>query len=133
VDDDIDDVEMFIEALKCVDATIQCRHANSTREALHLLLNDFPKPDGIFVDFHLPGSSGYECVQAIRSHDELKTIPLVLISGFVTTQQVDQFNKIGVYYFLSKSALSNRLEPALKVIIDSLCKNNGNSSEHTKH
>ena len=68
VDDDIDDVEMFVEAVHCVDANINCRHAYTTSDALHQLINNSPKPDGIFVDFHLQVAAG---MNACRQSDPM--------------------------------------------------------------
>jgi CheY-like chemotaxis protein len=122
VDDDPDDIELFEEALRKVDPSIKFSYASSARDALACLRDYKAKPDAIFIDFHLPGRDGHECVMEIKADGELKKIPVVLLSTSITTKQVDQFNKLGVYYFLSKSALLADLEPALKIIIDSLCK-----------
>ena len=122
VDDDSDDIELFQEALQKVDSSIKFSFASSAKDALTCLKNYQSKPDAIFIDFHLPGRDGHECVVEIKADHELKNIPVVLISTSITTKQVDQFNKLGVYYFLSKTALLADLEPALRIIIDSLCK-----------
>lgn len=129
VDDDPDDIEMFQEALQKVDPSIKFSFASSAKDALLCLRSYQAKPDAIFVDFHLPGEDGYECVKEIKDNPELRAIPVVLLSTSITTRQVDQFNKLGVYYFLSKSALLADLEPALKIIIDSLCK----GEKHPSH
>ena len=74
------------------------------------------------MDYHLPGVDGYECVRDLKNDERLNPIPIILISTTITSKQVDDFNRLGVYYFLSKTALLSDMTPALKVIIDSLCK-----------
>jgi CheY-like chemotaxis protein len=122
IEDDKEDVELFQEALMNIDTTINLVDASTFSEALKKLRGNTLTPDAIFVDFHLPGLDGYECVRDLKATDRLKDIPIVLISSTITSRQVDEFNKLGVYYFLSKGALLENLQPALKVIIDSLCK-----------
>ena len=122
IEDDIDDIELFQEALSNVDPTINLVSANSFSDALRKLDGKVLKPDAIFVDYHLPGVDGYQCVKDLKNDDELRRTPIILLSSTITSQQVDDFNKLGVYYFLSKTALLSDMTPALKVIIDSLCK-----------
>jgi DNA-binding NarL/FixJ family response regulator len=76
------------------------------------------KPDVIFVDYHLGAIDGYECVKRIKERDELKDVPVVVLSGKISPAIVDDFNKIGVYNFLSKSAMFDDVRDALKVLLD---------------
>jgi CheY-like chemotaxis protein len=122
IEDDKEDVELFQEALMNIDTAINLVDASTFSEALKKLKGNTVTPDAIFVDFHLPGLDGYECVRDLKASDRFRDIPIVLISSTITSRQVDEFNKLGVYYFLSKGALLENLQPALKVIIDSLCK-----------
>ena len=122
VDDDIEDIEQFEEALHHVDPDIEFHSSLQVEEALDKLFNHSLFPDAIFVDLHLPKCDGLECVKMIKEHEHLAQIPIVILSTTIGNRQVDDFNKLGVYYFLSKSALISKMEQALKVIIDSLCK-----------
>ncbi|WP_276370531.1 response regulator [Chryseolinea sp. H1M3-3] len=126
IEDDDDDIELFQEALSRMDANIKLISAYSFSDALTKLSGDVCRPDAIFVDYHLPGLDGYQCVKDLKNDEALKYTPIILISSTITSRQVDDFNKLGVYYFLSKTALLSDLEPALKVIIDSLCKGQEN-------
>jgi CheY-like chemotaxis protein len=122
IDDDIDDIELFEQALLSVDPGIDFTYALGCEEAIDKLSRAQNKPDAIFLDLRLPKIEGLECIQMIKKDVELSHIPIVAISTSITSRQVDEFNKMGVYYFLSKSALLSDIAPALKVIIDSLCK-----------
>ena len=122
IEDDIDDIELFQEALSHIDPTISFISASSFSDALTKLALNTLKPDAIFVDYHLPGVDGYECVKDLKNDERLNRTPIILISTTITSRQVDDFNRLGVYYFLSKTALLSDLTPALRVIIDSLCK-----------
>ncbi|HEX6227059.1 MAG TPA: response regulator [Chryseolinea sp.] len=122
IDDDPDDIDFFTEALKNVDETIELVHVDGCESALNHLRNSKVLSDVIFVDLHLPKIEGLECVKIIKADKLLSHIPIVVIATTIPSRDVDEFNKLGVYYFLSKTALLSKIEPALRVIIDSLCK-----------
>lgn len=120
VDDDTEDIELFLEALQNVDRSIRFSYALSANDALKKLNNFLSIPDAIFVDYHLGGMNGYQCVKQIKEREELKDIPVIILSGNLSSDLVDEFNKLGVYHFLSKKALLSDMEDALKVILDSV-------------
>jgi CheY-like chemotaxis protein len=120
VDDDAEDIELFLEALQNVDRSIRFSYALSANDALKKLNNFLSIPDAIFVDYHLGGMNGYQCVKQIKEREELKDIPVIVLSGNLSSDLVDEFNRLGVYHFLSKRALLSDMEEALKVILESV-------------
>jgi CheY-like chemotaxis protein len=74
----------------------------------------------------MPKLDGREFVIAVRRNKELKDIPLIILSGSIEKNQVEQFNKMGVYYFLSKSAEEREFHAALKSILHCLPAHNCN-------
>jgi CheY-like chemotaxis protein len=119
VDDDADDIALFLEALQKTDHQVRFSYALNANDALKKLNNYLSKPDVIFVDYHLGPIDGYECVRRIKERDELKNIPVVVLSGKIAPSVVDEFNKIGVYHFLSKMVMLRDMQPALQVMLDS--------------
>jgi CheY-like chemotaxis protein len=122
IDDDLEDVEIFREELHEIDHAIGFCYAVSADDAFKKLTGNLIRPDIIFIDYHMPVVDGYECIKIIKERNALRNIPIVLVSSTISSRQVDEFNKLGVYYFLSKSALAMDMKPAIKVILDSLCK-----------
>jgi CheY-like chemotaxis protein len=118
-DDDPVDIVFFTRALKRIDPAITCVTATDGVEALDKLFNQQNKPDAIFIDLYMPKLDGIECVIAIKRNKELKRIPIIIISNAINKKEVDQFNRLGVYYFLSKSTFED-LEVSLKNILNSL-------------
>lgn len=116
-DDDQGDVDVFTRAIREIDSSISYRIAYDGVEALEMLLDERLRPDAIFVDLHMPKLDGREFVIALRRDKDLKSIPLVILSGAIEKKHVDQFNKMGVYYFLSKSSEQEDLQDALKTIL----------------
>jgi CheY-like chemotaxis protein len=118
-DDDPVDIVFFTRALKRIDTSITCSTAVDGVEALDKLFNQTTRPDAIFIDLYMPKLDGIECVIAIKRNKELKRIPIIIISNAINKKEIDQFNRLGVYYFLSKSTFED-LEASLKNIINSL-------------
>ena len=118
-DDDPVDVVFFTRALKRIDPSITCITAGDGVEALDKLFNTSHKPDAIFIDLYMPKLDGIECVIAIKRNRDLKKIPIIIISNAINKKEIDQFNRLGVYYFLSKSTFED-LEASLKNILASL-------------
>jgi CheY-like chemotaxis protein len=116
-DDDMDDVDTFTHAIQTIDSSIDCQIAFDGTEALDMLLVHQLKPDAIFIDLHMPKLDGREFVIAVKRNKELKDIPLIILSSSIEKKHVEQFNKMGVYYFLSKSAEERDLHAALKSIL----------------
>lgn len=122
IDDDLEDVEIFREELYEIDPAIGFCYAVSADDAFKKLTGNLIRPDIIFIDYHMPVVDGYECIKIIKERNSLRNIPIVLVSSTISSRQVDEFNKLGVYYFLSKSALAIDMKPAIRVILDALCK-----------
>lgn len=118
-DDDQVDIVFFTKALRRIDSTIHCTTAVDGVEALDKLFNLTARPDAIFIDLHMPKLDGIECVIAIKRNKDLRGIPIIIISNAINKKEIDQFNRLGVYYFLSKSTFED-LETSLKNIINSL-------------
>jgi len=118
-DDDPVDLVFFTRALKRIDSTITCITASDGVEALDKLFGQTNKPDAIFIDLYMPRLDGIECVIAIKRNKDFKRIPIIIISNAINKKEVDQFNRLGVYYFLSKSTFED-LEASLRNIINAL-------------
>jgi CheY-like chemotaxis protein len=115
-DDDPVDIVFFTRAIKRIDPTINCTTAADGVEALEKLFDLPTKPDAIFIDLYMPKLDGIECVIAIKRNKDFKRIPIIIISNAINKKEVDQFNRLGVYYFLSKSTFED-LETSLTNII----------------
>jgi CheY-like chemotaxis protein len=127
IDDDLEDVEIFREQLYEIDPAIGFSYAISADDAFKKLTNNLVRPDIIFLDYHMPAVDGAECIKMIKERNALRQIPIVLISSSIAGRQIDEFNQLGVYNFLSKTALLEDMRPAIKVILDSLCKGEVNN------
>ena len=86
VEDNPGDVLLTKEAFKTTHLKYNLRVAKDGEEALHILkkqgkYNNFPLPDLILLDLNLPKVSGKEVLENIKGSQELKHIPVIILSG----------------------------------------------------
>jgi CheY-like chemotaxis protein len=128
VHDDAEEIALFVEALHNADRSIKFSYALDIYDALRKLNNYLAIPDAIFVDHHLGGLDGFECVKQIKAREELKHVPVVMVSAILTPGLIDELNKLGVYNFLSKDALHSEMVLMLKVLLECLSRPEKNPS-----
>jgi len=117
-DDDPDDRELFIEALRTIDPDCDCITAIDGEEALHKLNNGLPQlPDFIFLDLNMPRVSGKECLAAIKKNAKLNQIPVIIYSTSAEKKDMSETIQSGAAYFLQKPNRFDDLSKALENII----------------
>ena len=73
------------------------------------------KPDLILMDFHMPEMDGFEATALIRSQDETKDIPIVIISAHIDgLEWLDKAKNIGVNECLDKPIDPDMLRRVIK-------------------
>lgn len=120
VDDDIDDQELFIEAVREVDTSISCFPVSNCEEALALLVNAKTNlPDMIFLDLNMPRLNGKQCLAELKRHAHLRDIPVIIYSTSSEKRDIDETTRLGAAHFLTKP---NRFEDLCKAILFVLSK-----------
>jgi len=79
-EDDEDDQQFFIEAVKEIDNFICIYVANNGVEALAKLNNMLVLPDLIFMDINMPLMNGFECLTQLKRKIRFKNIPVVILT-----------------------------------------------------
>ena len=117
-DDDPDDRELFMEALRTIDSDCDCITAADGKEALSKLNNGLPQlPDFIFLDLNMPRINGRECLAAIKKSPRLNKIPVIIYSTSAEKKDMDETIQSGAAYFLQKPNRFEELSRALANII----------------
>lgn len=71
-------------------------------EALERLQTGGVLPDVILMDLKMPRSSGMETLRALAARDDMKGIPVVIITAFGGSEQTIQAMKAGAYDYITK-------------------------------
>ncbi|HEX2535729.1 MAG TPA: response regulator, partial [Chitinophagaceae bacterium] len=79
MDDDLDDCDIFTEALAEAARGIRLTCRQNPEEALE----DIPslEPDLIFLDINMPRKNGFECLKDLKSGEDSRHIPVVMYSN----------------------------------------------------
>jgi CheY-like chemotaxis protein len=121
VDDDLDDHEVFKSACSVVDSGIELISYESGEQALRGLSKSKVLPDMIFLDLNMPRQNGIEVLEAIKSIEDLKSVPVVVYTTSFDARVRDRCEEIGAMDVMEKpssfDALCEKLETLLKVSV----------------
>lgn len=78
-------------------------YANTGEEALKIL--DTNTPDIVILDILLPGISGFDVLEKMKSDEKLKGIPVLILSNFSQNNEIDRSKKLGANRFLVKASI----------------------------
>lgn len=110
VDDDADDRKLFIEAVKEIDKTIECKTAKNGELALDLLRDTgCPLPDFIFLDIRMPRIDGKKCLFEIKKDERLKHIPVIIYTTSKEVEESKELRNMGAFHFISKPSNTDEI------------------------
>ena len=74
------------------------------------------RPDLIFLDLNLPRLDGREVLRLLKSEEDTKAIPVIIVSSSEREEDVRKAYELGASSYLSKSTLLNDVNPVLQTI-----------------
>jgi CheY-like chemotaxis protein len=103
VDDDVEDVELLLEALVQVDENIECISARNGEEALSLLMADTGvRPNYIFSDLNMPQLDGKQFLITLKNRSLLSNIPVIILTTSNCTKEKEEIIRLGAAHFITK-------------------------------
>jgi CheY-like chemotaxis protein len=118
IDDDVEDQEIFMEAVREVDGSIQCYSATSGEEALKQLEREvIVLPDLIFLDLNMPKLNGKQILKEIKNIRALRSIPVIMYSTSFAPRDLEEIQNLGAAFHLLKPSRFEDLCRSLKVIL----------------
>ena len=101
VDDDPEDIEIFIEAVRECDRSIRCLVAQNGKQAMDILHADL-LPDFVFLDINMPVITGKVLLADIRKNKKFNDIPVIMYSTSMDPREIEEYKKMGANHFLIK-------------------------------
>jgi CheY-like chemotaxis protein len=102
-DDDIDDCDLFKEALEELPLSTRLTIVNNGDQLMKLLLkNTSQLPHVLFLDVNMPRKNGFQCLTEIMLSDKLKAIPVILYSTSSEQDVIDRLYQNGAQHFIRK-------------------------------
>jgi len=100
VEDNAGDARLAMEALRDSKIRNSMHHVSDGEEAMAFLRRegrymDAPKPDLVLLDLNLPRKDGREVLAEIKADEDLKRIPVVILT--VSSDDEDVFRAYGLH------------------------------------
>lgn len=113
----IEDDESMRGALKRIlDSEHYISRIAADATELSTVLDDHPI-DLILLDIGLPWINGFELAQMLKEHRDLKSIPLVFISGNASEEDIKHAFKLGADDFLKKPFDIDLLKKTIRTLL----------------
>ncbi|MCR4256584.1 MAG: response regulator [Candidatus Uhrbacteria bacterium] len=99
----IEDDKMFAEIVckALMRDGFEVIHATNGEEGVRKATED--APDAILLDIGLPKKDGFEVLEILKSSDETKSIPVVMLSRLSSKEDVNQCFELGCEEYLIKT------------------------------
>jgi DNA-binding response OmpR family regulator len=76
------------------------------------------RPDLVLLDVMLPGYSGIDVLQAMRSDDALRDVPVIVVSAWQTREDREAVVAAGADAFLAKPFELEELSSAVRTLLE---------------
>jgi two-component system, cell cycle response regulator len=98
----VDDSKMVRMLVTKAFKKFDCRVLEASNGIEGMAIAAQEKPDLILLDFTMPVMDGMEMLDMLRSHEDLKTVPVVMLTAERSRDMVAEFAKKGVRDYLVK-------------------------------
>lgn len=120
-DDDLDDTELFSEAVHEVDPPVLFYTASNGSEVLiNLQSTKIQNPNIIFLDINMPSVNGWECLKALKQDRLLSSIPVIIYSTSSALRDKQRAAELGAIYFLTKPDRFEELKKFIRFVLNNV-------------
>jgi two-component system response regulator len=115
VEDSMDDAGLAIRALKKHNLANHLLHLEDGEEAINFLFSDPARqmPKLILLDLKMPKVGGIEVLERIKSDDQKKMIPVVILTSSKEDRDIAEAYKLGVNAYIVKPVDFNKFVDAV--------------------
>lgn len=104
-------VQLMLKLLQCQVETFRNARAASKK----LLAGS--RPDLILLDINMPEVTGIDMLEFIRMREELRELPVIMLSSETTDIQVDEAMELGASGYVFKPVTIDELEAEMKRVL----------------
>lgn len=118
VEDDIDDQDLFHDALAEIDKDFHLITAVNGVEAMRKFNQDtYLVPDYIFMDLNMPMMNGLQCLKEFKKIPSFEKVPVIIYSTSSSERDKQEAHKAGAFYYFNKPYSFTELCAELKVVL----------------
>ena len=98
----VDDEPDYITAIQC---RLEWSHydvitASDGQEGLEKVMKE--RPDLVLLDTNMPVMNGHEVLERLKQHEELRNIPVIMVTALCEAQDVAKASSYGVADYVAK-------------------------------
>jgi CheY-like chemotaxis protein len=116
IDDDLEDIDIFHEAVKTVDPSIEYSSATSGKEAFAFLSSTKVLPDHIVLDINMPGMDGKLCLQELRKDRKFDGINVVIYSTNSFPTDIERIESLGATFIRKANSFKDLCQIIRKLV-----------------
>jgi CheY-like chemotaxis protein len=114
IDDDVPLVQILARKLTLDGYNVRTA---SDRQTILAELQKLPSPDLILLDVRMPGMSGFDLLQKVRKHPKLGSVPVIMLTGETSPENVLRGMTSGADGYVSKPFQFDTLAVAIKTVL----------------
>jgi CheY-like chemotaxis protein len=88
--------------------------AINVEEALAVLKREAQEIDLVLLDLHMPGRSGLDCLQLMRSSPRTRSIPVLMLTADASSDSLEAALRAGAQDYLTKPFVPSVLAAKIK-------------------
>ena len=128
-DDDEDDRFFFQEALNELSIGTRLTAVHDGEQLMKLLTETASAlPDVLFLDLNMPRKNGYECLREIKSSEQLKPLPVVILSTLFDRDIADRLYRDGASFCMRKPSGHDKLKGLIQKALTLVTQESGAQS-----
>ncbi len=118
--DDDDDHALLIETAleRAASMPLEVRRARNGDEAVEMVSQD--PPDLLLLDLSMPGRSGHEVLAHVKGSDDLRRIPVAVLTSSDREEDVAETYGLGGNHFITKPGDPQVMEDQLRSLLKNL-------------
>jgi CheY-like chemotaxis protein len=115
----VDDDDLSMEFLKMQISELGHNTLTATngRDALSLLKAEHDKIDVVLMDRIMPVMDGLSAVKRMKDHPPLRNIPVIMVTGADSIEEMKEGLDAGVFYYLTKPVKEEMLRSVLEAAV----------------
>lgn len=117
IDDDEDDLEIFVAAVNELSGSATCTPVSDAHSALESLKKKTLDPDVIFLDLNMPVMNGRQFLTLVKSDQSLRDIPVIIFSTSSHSETIEETKQLGANGFITKPNSFSDLKHVLSAYI----------------
>jgi DNA-binding response OmpR family regulator len=113
-DDDIDDLNIFVDAAYEVSSSLQVITQENGEDLIRNLNNPTSQHNLVFLDLNMPMKNGYEILKEIKQSAHTKDLPVIIFSTTTDVNAIHNTRMLGANYYIPKPSTFVSLKNAIK-------------------